>query len=549
MKQRIHNQKLLNWHRPLETGEWKTAYLRKRADLPRGGRDWLAECAKQEDCCIYCGEHGCLDALFSPLRCVWREINRSDYCVVDEDDDGLEIYENATDYIHKRVDWSVFGRFAFANQLPLPIGLVDGAKEEISQSGGGKRISEVELARLFNGLTHRGSEEWACGDTGPLELEHVRRALTAVGAVRPCGEITLGEKDYLTRLLALFSNYRSRRISAWRATSEDSREVVFSLARHLFCQYPAPAWLAAVWGASSTAQIVEIQRSLKWACWFVCMGGGGSVRRLAKLMGFRITERTVAHLHEAPDHLMPELACMWAEAVGVSGKKRVANWLIRHQGYHIDPTVFPCGKKALEFAQFWLRTVQWFGRYEHELTDEQAAELLEWGWFKFEDSLRMEGAPFSWSGRKPRKCLEEAPAYLQKAFRSLGGEANKRWEAVGVSWDFAETDSGEASKMWRFEELTQSSELWDEGVAMRHCVAKYDGKCSDGTTVVVSLRCDGMRALTIELIGNGLTLGQVKGRFNREATAVETQVIQRWVNAVVRECSKVSRVRGRRCGV
>ena len=51
---------------------------------------------------------------------------------------------------------------------------------------------------------------------------------------------------------------------------------------------------------------------------------------------------------------------------------------------------------------------------------------------------------------------------------------------------------------------------------------------------MVSLRRDGERVLTIELKGNALVLGQVKGRFNSEATAAESQLVQRWVNEVVR---------------
>ncbi len=534
MKQRIHTQKLLNWHKPLQTGEWKTAYLRTRADSPRGGSHWLGEAGGYKDRCVHCGGFECMDFRVNPMRCAWRERRDrcSDYSVSSRD--GLDHCETSEDYMRSGNERSIFGRLAFSNQIPLPIALVDEARLEVLQDGAGKRISEEDLAHFFKGLIHSGGGEENLGELGPLELEHIRRVLLPA-ADGPAGcEMPLKERDYLTRLIALFSGYRIRGISSWRKTSEDSGREVAGLARHLFCQYPVPAWLDSVWGAPGAQRIAEIERSLKWACWFVCLGGGGSVRKLARLMGVRMTDRTVAHLHEAPAHLMPELACMWAEAVALGGKKRVADWLIKHQGYHMDPTVFPRGKKDAKFARFWLRTVQWFARYENELTDEHAAELLEWGWFKFEDSLQADGAPFAWSGRTPRKCLEEAPAYLQNALRALGGETNKQWEAVGVSWDFAETDAGEASDVWRFEELTQSSDLWEEGVAMRHCVAKYDGKCSNGCTLVVSLRRNGARALTIELQGDGLVLGQVKGRFNREPTGEESQVVQRWVNAVVR---------------
>jgi hypothetical protein len=118
--------------------------------------------------------------------------------------------------------------------------------------------------------------------------------------------------------------------------------------------------------------------------------------------------------------------------------------------------------------------------------------------------------------------------------RALGGETNERWAAAGVSWECSQDHSQGPPESWRFEELIQSSELWEEGVAMRHCVAKYDSQCQQGRTVVVSLKRNGERVLTIELTGNALVLGQVKGRFNREATAEESQLVQRWMNEVVR---------------
>jgi hypothetical protein len=306
------------------------------------------------------------------------------------------------------------------------------------------------------------------------------------------------------------------------------------LARHLFCEYPVPAWLDAVWGASKSVEMGPVERSLKWACWFVCLGRGGSLRKLCRLMGIRMTDGAFAHVQEAPAHLMPELACMWAEAVAITGKWRVADWIIKHQGYYIDPTVVPRGKKDVQFSRFWRQTVQWFAQHEDKLTDEQAAELLEWGWFKFYHSQREGGRLFAWSGRTPRSCLRQAPAFLEDALRALGGATNHCWEAVGVSWELSEKGSDGAMEVWRFQELLQSSELWEEGVAMRHCVAQYDQECNKGRTVISSLRRNGARALTIELQGQALSLGQVKGRFNREATAAETEVVQRWVKEVVR---------------
>jgi len=538
MKQRIHNQKLINWHKPLQAGDWKSAFLRKRADSPRGGRDWLGGDGEPRDRCLQCGDLDCLDNLVSPLHCAWPENSRYYLWKVGEDEDGLDIYETPREYILDVSERSVFGRLSFSNQIPLPIDLVDDAKVELSDDDGGDRISEEALADFFKQLLQPDCGQENRMGLGPIAFEHVSWALQSPSGGRTSGDLPLEEQDYLTRLLALFSAYRTNGLAAWRNYSDFSGKQIAGLARHLFCKHPVPAWLDAVWGASNSVKILTIERSLKWACWFVCLGRGGSLHKLAKLMGARLTNGAVAHLQDAPAHLMPELACMWAETVGITGKQRVADWLIKHQGYYIDPTLVPRGKKDVQFARFWLQTVQWFARHADELTDDQAAELLEWGWFKFDHSQKTGRGLFAWSGRTPRRCLRQAPAFLESALRALGGETNRRWEAVGVSWDFSENGSEGTSDVWRFEELIQSSELWEEGVAMRHCVAKYDSQCHQGRAVVVSLRRNGERTLTIELQGNDLVLGQVKGRFNREATAEESRVVQRWVNEVVRSCAR-----------
>lgn len=472
------------------------------------------------------------------MRCVWEEPSRAFLYVVGEDEDGLDLYETPQEFLLHVSERGVFSRLAYSNQIPLPITLQDDARLEAPPSEAGKRIDEEELARFHKALTNPDNGAGFRFGLGPRQLDHVRHALPFVSGADVGGGLPLEERDYLTRLVALFLDYRTRGLSAWGRSMKHSRGDIADLARHLFCQYPVPAWLDAVWGASESVKIREIERSLKWACWFVCLGNGGSLRKLARLMGFRLRNGTVAHLLDAPAHLMPELACMWAEAVAITGKKRVADWLVKHPGYGIDPTVVPRGRESVQFSRFWLQTVQWFAQYEDQLTDEQADELLEWGWYKFDQSRNAGGTPFGWSGRTPRRCLREAPAFLERALRALGGETNRCWEAVGVSWELSETDTKGGEEVWRFEELVQSSALWEEGVAMRHCVARYDGACHRGMTVIVSLRRNGMRALTIELQGEKLVLGQVKGRFNRKATAEEERVVRRWVEEVVRCCAR-----------
>ena len=73
---------------------------------------------------------------------------------------------------------------------------------------------------------------------------------------------------------------------------------------------------------------------------------------------------------------------------------------------------------------------------------------------------------------------------------------------------------------------------------MRHCVAGYDRRCAEGVSLIVSLRCNNVRALTLELDGKTLALKQVKGRFNRAPKECERRAVQRWEETIVRDVRK-----------
>ncbi|MEI6872511.1 MAG: PcfJ domain-containing protein [Verrucomicrobiota bacterium] len=116
----------------------------------------------------------------------------------------------------------------------------------------------------------------------------------------------------------------------------------------------------------------------------------------------------------------------------------------------------------------------------------------------------------------------------------MGGTTNLQWRPLGVGWSLeTAVFTGGDTDVWTFEELTQSSDLWEEGVAMGHCVAGYDEKCFALASVILSVRLNGMRVLTVELSRRSKAVVQVKGRFNREPTEAESAVIEQWHEEVV----------------
>jgi len=542
MKQKKNNQKIVNWHRPLRRGEFHSGYVRALGKTRVGSIRELREEELQQDRCV-----GCDSVLrewddLSYWRCKFcgRKDESEEYDIYESEVDLSETFFDRTTLLQEPTAWNILGRMFFSNRIPLPIEFVDEAKKTLAESGalGGRKVSESELAARYQSAVsseQRGDIAWTAD---PREFAYLRQVLGL-----PLMEgLNAGESnrpgEFLVRLLALFADYRRRGFTGLQLKAADPHAGVLRLARHFFCHYPVPHWLDAVW-RQVLAGDDNIGQRLKWACWFVCIGGGGSLRKLTKAMGYAVSNPTLRYLHEAPADLLPEVACMWAEAMAITRNQRVAAWMVKHQNYHINTTAPPESQSEESFRRFWLQTVKWFARFEQELTEDQADDLLEWGWVRFDHAAREDETPFSWKGRKPGRCLAEATAYLENALRKLGGEQDVQWSPAGVGYVIVETpiDDG-PTDVWEFEELTHSSALKEEGVAMRNCVAGYDRRCVDGASLIVSLRRNNVRVLTLELDGRTLSLKQVKGRFNRAAKECENRVVQRWAGTIVEDARK-----------
>jgi hypothetical protein len=83
--------------------------------------------------------------------------------------------------------------------------------------------------------------------------------------------------------------------------------------------------------------------------------------------------------------------------------------------------------------------------------------------------------------------------------------------------------------------IQTASELYREGAKMRHCAATYRDRLRRGDCNVFSLRQDGKRVATIELLvgkNNHPSLGQVRGPCNALASTETMRLLRRWVRSL-----------------
>ena len=134
MKQKKNNQKIVNWHRPLRRGEFHSGYVR---GLVQARLEPIREFEEEElhqDRCIRCD-----DVLrewddLSNSRCNFceRKDASEEYDIYESVEDLSETFVNRITLLKEPTARNILGRMVFLNRIPLPMELVDEAREALA---------------------------------------------------------------------------------------------------------------------------------------------------------------------------------------------------------------------------------------------------------------------------------------------------------------------------------------------------------------------------------------------------------------------------------
>lgn len=312
----------------------------------------------------------------------------------------------------------------------------------------------------------------------------------------------------LVRNVSLFAPFWIRSPRTWNDAS---------LVQHLFVRYEVPSFLWAEWSGEPS-----IPR-LKWLAWFILLAQGGSLRRAAGACNWNIPSRFEYYLRMAPAGLSPIEACTFAEVMRLGGTRTDSRRILSNPAFVVDTTEVA---EEDTRSQFWEATVRWVIAHGTVLTDEDCERILAWAMHEYTEAERWSRPPFSWKGRSLQAVLRRSLDYQRQLERPW---AAYRWRRHG--WDWKPTDPGLDG--WSFVELTTGEALFQEGQAMRHCVANYATQCAEGYSAIVSVRYQDARRLTVEVAPATGQLVQAKGPSNRIAGGEELRVIRCWLNTVV----------------
>jgi len=376
---------------------------------------------------------------------------------------------------------------------------------------------EVRLERFIRMLTQ------IPGEVAPLR----EMIIEAIGDHRNSGAIEAAaaraRTDDFARTVLLFAPFWVRQPRDGAPTDPDG------LLRHLFVKYPVPAFLVEQWYTTTSDRNHRLAR-LKWMCWLILMGQGGSLARAGTALGWTAPRGLQTLLLDMPGGRSPNEACCEAVLRRLGGDDRDVRRILRNEALVFDPTT-----EFVEWSDqvFWEATARWMITNREAMSDADADAILAWAVHEHTEAQRHGAVPFSWSGRGVRATLARSLDYQRRAYRPDGHGPLERLKWQHHGWD--RVIAAGAAGTWSFVELTSSDELSLEGRAMHHCVSSYAGSCAAGGSAIFSMQRDGRRVLTVEVTPATKRIVQMRGACNRPATHTEKEVISQWARAVFGE--------------
>ncbi len=333
--------------------------------------------------------------------------------------------------------------------------------------------------------------------------------------------------NFINGLLALARHvcHRLRPISAWKPQTHNARRQFASLARHLFADWPVPAFLDSVWFVANSQQAARQQG------WFLHVGRGQNIRTAD--VPIQLTKRMAHHFMQAPSDFTVEAALRWGQIHGLGGVERLAMAIA---GTRLATD--------FEHDEFWTSVLQFF--IAHPMLDMAhvgpIVDFIHQQRFVSQDRFVPPGhierngptqPNFTMKGRTPESLLRQVEAWHGSLAKSRP-KFSLEWSPSGIgNFEFVEgTERGRNLRIWRITELLNSNALIDEGHKMKHCVGTYGHSCASGVCSVWTMESETFegraRVLTIEVRNGVRLICQARGKGNVLPDEKQRNVLRQW---------------------
>ncbi|MCU0438756.1 MAG: PcfJ domain-containing protein [Raineya sp.] len=332
------------------------------------------------------------------------------------------------------------------------------------------------------------------------------KALLQVLAKKRCFDL-LQNYEYLASLkkIALKSNYFIREIETWERKSHNVTKQWTDLLKHLFVEYPVPAFLNSAW-------LTDKDNYMQW---YIDLAQGKSVRKLSGLP-FTMTKKMAHAFMQAPSYLNIHEALRYAQVIGLGGDDYLA-WYIN--GSYL-------GRNNFVNERFWSEVIEFFvkaGMFDMEKVEEIVDYIRE---------QYTQNNGYSMKGRTINSVLRQTQEWHQTLNRRLNRGGNYVWKTCGIDGFIWEEGTGVKNKFYEIQELLSTNELKTEGAKQKHCVASYETRCYKGQCAIFTLKSEefGMieTLITLEVDLNSKTIVQARGKYNRAMQPKEKHLVMLW---------------------
>jgi hypothetical protein len=346
---------------------------------------------------------------------------------------------------------------------------------------------------------------------GKVQRARIRELMPAVARRAP----KIIDDRYMNGFLLIAELRWIRPLDEWKPRG-CSRDAIFkSLVAHLLVTYPLPGFLYSIFMGNSR-WIFSHDYAVRF---FLAVARGESPYRHFRAADFPV--RMTRHMCHLFMHMPSD--CGFIE--GIRHVQIVAN------GGDAGIARAVCGSvlgRELQVCRepFWDTVFRWLCR-QGDLERGQIGPLID-----HFAAMRETDPYYSVKGRTYRSALRA----MEKWHKELA--IRRELEKVvftpsgfkGKKYLFRKKLNGEVSynQEWTMREILHSSDLIDEGERMHHCVSCYATDIREKKSSIWSLRCEGVRGLTVEVANEARMVVQARGKCNRDPKPLELAILRRW---------------------
>jgi hypothetical protein len=315
-----------------------------------------------------------------------------------------------------------------------------------------------------------------------------------------------------------------RAVGDWKPQTHNTRRQFSSLARHLFAEWPVPAFADSAWFLGNGKEAVRQQE------WFLHIGKGHNIRTADLPLAY--TKRMAHYFMQAPPDLTVESALRWGQIHGLGGTARLVSAIVGTR----------LGSSFLD-DDFWATVLQFF--IANPMLDlahvGPIVDYIHLQRFTSQDVfvapgvVEHRGPPqpnFTMKGRTPASLLRQVAAWHRTLTKTEQPQA--QWPRSGIdNFEFVEGgERGGNLKIWTITELLSTKALIAEGRAMKHCVATYAQSAASGARSIWTLEVETFegrsKVLTVEVQNGARLVCQARGKCNMLPGEKHRAILRRW---------------------